>query len=53
MNLTRLTNNELWERYTDAAQAWAYDPGDIAMKRTLDAIENEILRRFRDAAEKK
>ena len=52
MSLRDLSNNELWDRYKEALEAWAQEPTDYAKKRTLDAAEDECMRRILEASRK-
>lgn len=51
-NLDKMKNNDLWDRYREAMDALCADPS-LPNSRIVDRIEEEIIRRMREAGTKK
>ena len=49
MNLQRMTNRELYDEWTDAAELLAREPGSGFAKRREGECMDEIIRRIKEA----
>lgn len=50
MTLSKLSNNDLWERWKAAIDDWLEDQVSASKKRKMDRLEDEIIRRMKEAS---
>lgn len=50
MRLEQLSNNELWDKWKVAIEDLAGRPGNYYLKRQVDLLEDEVIRRMKEAS---
>ncbi|MCL5669814.1 MAG: hypothetical protein M1423_00705 [Acidobacteria bacterium] len=49
--LRNLSNHDLWRSWTQAIDEWVVEPRNRSLKAKVDRLEDEIMRRMREAYE--